>query len=55
MLLNLTHPLCLFHVKALALQDDVIREGICHLVLELQEHFEELTSEDCEVFLLQQL
>lgn len=35
MLFNLTHPLRLFHVKTLALQDDVIGEGICHLVLEL--------------------
>jgi hypothetical protein len=55
MLLNLTHSLCLFHVKAFALQDDVVGEGICHLVLELKEHFEELASKDCEVFLLEKL
>lgn len=53
MLLNLTHSLGFFHVKAFALQDDVIGEGICHLVLELKEHFEELASKDCEVLLLE--
>jgi hypothetical protein len=31
----------------------VVGEGICHLVFELKEHFEELASKDCEVFLLE--
>lgn len=53
MLLNLAHSLGLFHIKTFALQDNVVGEGICHLVLELKEHFEELTSKNREVLLLE--
>ena len=54
-LLDLAHPLRLLHVEALALKDDVVRQRICHLVLELKQHLEKLASENCQILFFQQL
>lgn len=37
MLLNLSHPLSLFHVQSFALKDNLLGELVGHLVLELEE------------------
>jgi hypothetical protein len=50
-LFNLAHTLCLLHVQGLALQDNLLTEGVGHLILELEEYLEELATEDGKILL----